>query len=163
MQLASVDFKKLCNAYGVSDRIFNNDAPGSENSDDGARKGLYLDAVLPLVYRVVDAHKIGLLEEFEKGREYVEGEQVVRVTGDKVKRDLQADLSEISVLQENFKDMAVWLAAAWWITPNEKRQMMKFDTIQDEYFNQPLLPAGLMSLEDAQAVPDLPVETENGL
>jgi len=40
-------FKKACNLFLVSDRLFNNDATGSEISDDNTRKDFYINAVLP--------------------------------------------------------------------------------------------------------------------
>lgn len=143
--LSKIDFKKLCNAYAVSDRLFNNDATGSEISDDNARKGLYINACLPNVYRVRDALVRGLLPDFK----------------DK-KRFIQPDISEITELQDDSKQMADWLSTAWWITPNEKREMQKFDRIEDPMFDQPLLPIGLQTLEDLAATPDLEQVTENG-
>lgn len=141
--LAKIDFKKVCNVYSVSDRLFNNDATGSEVSDDNARKGLYTNACLPNVFRVRDALIKGLLPDFT----------------DK-KRWINADISEIQELQENSKDMATWLATSYWITPNEKREMMKFDRLEDPVFDQPIIPMGLQTLEDLIAVPDLPLDTQ---
>lgn len=131
IEAAKVNFKKICNVYAVSDRLFNNDATGSEVSDDNANMGLYTNAVLPNVYRVRDALNKSLLPDFK----------------DK-KRQIREDISEIPVLQADMKRMAEWLGSSWWITPNEKREMMKFDAIDEGLFNQPLIPSGLQTLED---------------
>ena len=130
-ELAQIDFKSLCNVYGVSARIFNNDSVGSENSDTNARVSIYTNAVIPEVKSVVDSLNMGLVPEF-KGKNY----------------KLNYDTSEVSELQENLKDMVLWLEKAWWLTPNEKREMMGYDLSNDILFDQYLLPQNLQTLED---------------
>jgi len=137
--LDKIDFKKLCNAYSISDRLFNNDATGSEVSDDNARKALYTDACLPNVFRFAAALQNGLKDDFN----------------DK-KRVIYADISGIPELQDNMKDLAAWLAVAYWIDPNEKREMMKFDRSTNPTFNEYLVPTGLQLLSDLTSVDDLP-------
>ncbi len=61
----------------------------------------------------------------------------------------------IPELQENYKDLAVWLAAAWWVTPNEKRDMMQFDRYNAPEFDEPMIPTGLQTIADLAMVPDL--------
>ena len=77
-------------------------------------------------------------------------------------RYINCDISEIIELQEDYREMAIWLKEAWWITPNEKRIMLRFDAINDEAFNLPLIPSGLVMLSDISAVAPLPVVTRNG-
>lgn len=136
--LGKTGFKKLCNAYSVSDRLFNNDATGSEVSDDNSRKALYTDAALPNVFRLAGALQSSLNKDFP----------------DK-KRVISADITGIPELQENYKDLAIWLSSSWWITPNEKRDMMKFDRYNTPEFDEPMIPAGLQTIADLAMVPDL--------
>lgn len=136
--LAKIDFKKLCNVYSVSDRLFNNDATGSEVSDLGARKGLYTDACIPNTTRFADALQRGLKDDFP----------------DK-KRFILSDFSGVAVLQDNIKELAEWLAIAWWIDPNEKRDMMKFDKSNNQLFNNFIIPTGLQLIDDLNAVEPL--------
>lgn len=143
--LDKIDFKKLCNAYSVSDILFNNDSASTESNVKEMTKRLYTNAALPNVFRVRDALIKGLLPDFT----------------DK-KRFIQADISEIPELQEDSKDMAQWLNTAWWITPNEKREMQKFDKLEDPVFDSPLIPVGVQTLEDLAAIPDIEQVTENG-
>ena len=145
LELANVDFKKLCNAYSISDRLFNNDATGSEVSDDNARKGLYTDACLPNVYRIVDALKLNLLNEFT----------------DK-KRELLADVSEIPELQENYKELAETFAAMPVIIPNEIMRAFKYEVSTDPNMDKPYIKTGYMSMDEAQGIEDLPINTPNG-
>lgn len=144
-EIERIDFKKLCNIWGISAILFNSEAASTESNVKEMRRALYTDACLPNVTRLLAALEMEINKDFT----------------DK-KRVIQADISEIPELQENYKDLAQWLNAAWWITPNEKREMMKFDRSDDPMFDQPLIPAGIQTLEDLQTVNDLPIGTENG-
>lgn len=136
--LATIDFKKLCNAYRVSDRLFNNDATGSEISDKGARAGLYTNAVIPEVMGFCDSLNKYLVPEF-KGKKYC----------------IKYDISDISELQANYSDMVAWLEKAWWLTPNEKREFMEWEAVTEPLFDQFLIPSGLQTVEDLTMVDPL--------
>lgn len=167
LELANVDFKKLCNAFGTSDILFNSDAASTESNVTVMEKRMYTNTVLPNVYRVRDALKMGLLNEFEKGRSFSQvnesGElETVTVKGDKIKRDLQADISEIPSLQEDMLKMAQWMNISPQITYNERRQMMKFDKLDNPIYDEPFLPANIQTAEDLVMVDPLPVVTPEG-
>lgn len=146
IESANVTFKKFCNAFAVSDVLFNNSEASTESNVEQQVKRGYTNSTLPNVMRVRDGLKMGLLYEF----------------ADK-KRDIREDISEIPELQPNSKEMAEWLAQAWWVTPNEKREMMRFDKSDNPMFDQPLVPNSLQTLDDMAAIPDIPIETPNGL
>jgi HK97 family phage portal protein len=136
LEQAKFDFKKLCNAYGVSDILFNNDSASTESNVNEMTKRLYTNAVLPNVYRVKDALKMALLPEFEKGAKFTSvneiGEmEVVRVQGDNKKRDLQVDITEIPELQEDMKQMADIFAALPVIIPNKILEAFKYEVSTD--------------------------------
>lgn len=59
-----------------------------------------------------------------------------------------SDDSELPEMQIDIAAMATGLAAAWWITPNEKREMMEQEPIDDPKFDQPFIPSGVTPLED---------------
>lgn len=146
IESAGVGFKKFCNAFGTSDILFNNGEASTESNVQVMTARTYTNTTLPNVYRVRDALKKGLLPEF----------------ADK-KRDIREDISEITELQPNSKEMAEWLNVAWWVTPNEKREMMRFEKSDNPLFEQPLIPAGLQTLDELNAIPDIPIVTPNGL
>ena len=146
IEAAGVGFKKLCNGFGTSDILFNNGEASTESNVQVMTARTYTNTTLPNVYRVRDGLKKGLLSEFN----------------DK-KRDIREDISEITELQPNSKEMAEWLNVAWWVSPNEKREMMRFDKSDNPLFDQPLIPVGLQSLDDLNAITDIPVVTPNGL
>ncbi len=147
IESAGIGFKKLCNAFGTSDILFNNGEASTESNVKVMTARTYTNTTLPNVYRVRDGLKKGLLEDFKDGK----------------KRDIREDISEITELQPNSKEMAEWLNVAWWVTPNEKREMMRFEKSDNPLFEQPLIPAGLQTLDDLNAIPDIPVVTPNGL
>lgn len=147
IESAGVGFKKLCNAFGTSDILFNNGEASTESNVKVMTARTYTNTTLPNVYRVRDALKKGLLPDFRDGK----------------KRDIREDISEITELQPNSKEMAEWLNVAWWVSPNEKREMMRFEKSDNPLFEQPLIPTGLQTLDDLNAIPDIPVVTPNGL
>lgn len=137
--LAEVDFEKLCNAYSISTVLFNSSKASTESNVKEMRKALYTDAALPNVYRVAAALQDGLANDFND-----------------TKRVINADISGIPELQEDMKDLAIWLNAAWWIDPQEKREMMKYDRSENPALNNFIIPTGLQMLDDLIMTPDLP-------
>lgn len=49
------------------------------------------------------------------------------------------DFSELPEMQDNMKELAEWLAIAWWITPDEKRELMGYEP-KGELFDEPWVP-----------------------
>ncbi len=140
--LEKITFKKFCNVFCVSDRLFNNDATGSEISDDNARVGLYTNAVLPLLKRVRDSLNNKLVPEFKGNKYYI-----------------NFDVSEIQELQKHYSSLVTWLAAAWWLSPNQKLEQMGWEKSEDPLFDMCFIPAGLqlandLLLPDPEALPN---------
>ncbi len=165
LTLANIDFKKLCNAFGVSDVLFNSDSAATESNVQVMEKRLYTNTVLPNVYRVRDALKASLLDEFEKGRKYTQineqGEaEVISIQGDGKKRDIQADISEIPCLQEDMSKLAAWLNASPHITYNERREMMHFERIEEPIYDQLLIPTGFQTAEEMKMINNIPGEID---
>jgi phage portal protein BeeE len=143
--LSTIDFKKLCNAFKVSDRLFNNDATGSEVSDDNAQKALYTRACLPDVYRVRDAFIAGLVPDFAK---------------DGKKRTIMEDISEIPALQGDMLKMAQAYAALPSFVPNEMREMFHLEKSTDPNADKTYIKTGYVALEDLQGSQDLPLTAD---
>lgn len=49
------------------------------------------------------------------------------------------DFSELPEMQDNMKELAEWLAIAWWITPDEKRELMGYEA-KGELFDEAWVP-----------------------
>jgi len=103
-ELSKLDFKKLCNAYSVSDTLFNNSDASTESNVKEMRKALYTNAILPNVIRARDALIQGLLPHYSD-----------------FKRAIEHDLSGVMELQGNMKEIVEWCEKAWWLKGNEKR------------------------------------------
>lgn len=158
LEALNVTFKKFCNAYGVSDILFNSDAASTESNVKEMEQRAYTNTILPNVHRVRDIFKMQLLSEFQDGRVFQQvNEQgdleVVRIKGDGIKRDLLEDISEIPSLQEDMLAMSQWMNISPEITYNERRLMKKFDKLDNPLFDEPFLPIGLQTVEDLVAPP----------
>ncbi len=134
-ELAKMDRKAICNVYHVSDRLFNNDATGSEVSDDNANKGLYLNAAIPNVTIVQDTFNNELVIEFK----------------DKA-RVIEYDVSEVEVLQENMLEKANAIAALPTFIPNEVREQFNLDLSNDPNADKLFIKTGYQLAEDFNTV-----------
>lgn len=136
-ELAKIDLKKICNAYGVSDRLFGNDGTGSEVSDDNAQKGLYVNAIEPKLKLVEDAltEKLNILF--------------------KEKAVIKFDLSDIQVLQDDLLKKAQALAAAPVMVPNDVRQAMGYDRSDDPLMDLDYIKTGYQPITDFTDIPSV--------
>jgi HK97 family phage portal protein len=139
-------FKKLCNLYGVSDRLFNNDATGSEISVDVAYKDLYTNAVLPEVYALRDSLNKYLVPKFNTGSE---------------KYYIDCDITAIPELQDDFKDMATVFSTIPLMNPKVIAKAMGWDDddVQDVW----LVKNGYTSINELlNGIAPLPIDTDDG-
>lgn len=162
--LAKTDFKKVCNIWAISDRLFNNDATGSEVSDTGARKGLFTNAVLPNVQRVRDALVRGLLPDFRDGI-VLEGEngEVVKVPGDGKDRYIDLDISQITELHEDIAKKVAQFANLPIMIPNMILEEMGFPTVEDDpNMDKVYVKSGYTPIDDFEVLPPIDPVTDNG-
>ena len=135
-ELSKIDLKKLCNAFGASDILFNNGEAATESNVKEMRKALYTNAILPNVLRVRDGFISGLLPHYKD-----------------FERAIEHDLSGVMELQGNMKEIAEWCSKSWWLTGNEKRLVMKYGEVDDPILNTILPPNNLMQ-DDTQPIPN---------
>lgn len=136
LDLQNVDFTKLCNAYKIPEVLLNNHKASTDNNVNWAEKRLYTNSILPNIYLLRDAFV----------------NQIAPLFGGSVKRTIEIDLSEIPSLHEDIKQQASALDAMWWITPNEKRDIMQFEEIDNPLMDQILIDSNKMLLGDLQIV-----------
>jgi hypothetical protein len=128
--------------------LLNNQDGSTFNNVAAAEKMLYTNTILPNIHLFRDA----LIKS------------VAPMFADRIKRTIEIDLSTIPALQQDMKTQADALNAMWWVTPNEKRDLMEFETLEDPLMNQILIDSGKMLLSDLGAVPDVIIpESESGL
>jgi len=132
------DFKKVCNVWSVSDRLFNNDATGSEISDDNARKGLYTDACMPATGMFEDAFNAQLCPDFGG-----------------VAKKCEFDYSGIKILQDNQLQLAQAIAASPTFIPNEQRTAQGLPRIEDEEMDKVYFKTGYVTLSEITPIDPL--------
>lgn len=142
-------FKKLCNLYGVSDMLFNNDGIGNGigGKTDIVFKDLYTNAALPEVFAKRDAYNAFLTPKFSKGKD---------------KYFIDADITGITELQDDMKDMATVYSTNPIMNPFIIAQAFGWDTTGVE--NKWFIKQGYQTIDDAMlgAIQPLPVDTLNG-
>ena len=138
--------KDLCNIYSVPVQLLNNTDASTYNNMKEAKKALYQMAVIPELLKIQDELNRWLAPRF----------------GDKI--CVEYDFTAIPELQEETDKVVDQLSKAWWITPNEKREVMNYGTdeenpaLDDYYIPANLLPVSMGNMvEQPVAVP--PVET----
>lgn len=134
-ELSNIDFKKLCNAYRFPAQLLNNDEGAKYDNMDSAEKRLYTNAILPNVMRVRDALNEGLFLA-DRG-EYID-----------------FDISEINALQDDLKAQAEALNMMWWITPNEKRAVTKYDNSDNPLMDEIIIDSGKQLLNELEPITD---------
>jgi len=118
--------KDLCNIYGVPVQLLNNTDSSTFNNMKEAKKSLYQNAIIPELIKIRDELNRWLVPKF--------GEDLY----------LDFDFSAIPELQDDMDKLVNQLSAAWWITPNEKREAMNYGQDQEnETFNDYYIPANL--------------------
>jgi len=139
MELQSIDFTKLCNAYKIPEVLLNNHKASTDNNVNWAEKRLYTNSILPNIYLLRDALVT----------------QIAPLFGLNKKRTIEIDLSEIPSLHADLKQQAEALNAMWWVTPNEKRDIMQFEELPDPLMDQILIDGNKILLSDLGAVADV--------
>ena len=134
-ELAKIDFKKLCNAFGVSDILFNNSDASTESNVKIMTKRLYTNTILPDVMRVGDAFNKGLVTD---------GKTVIK-----------HDISEVTELQEDLKAKADMFAALPFFIPNDILMAFDYEASKDPLMGKVYIKNGYQLLDDVGGVGDL--------
>lgn len=131
--------RDLCNVYQVNSALLNDPENKTYNNMQEARKALYMEKVLPELDALRDELNRWLVERHN------------RVTGKRYYLDY--DLESIPALQTDVKLVMEQVRDAWWLTGNERREAMGYDTAPEmETFFVPssLVPTAQLS----DAAPD---------
>jgi HK97 family phage portal protein len=95
-----------------------------------AMKGWVLHSILPACKQLDDEMNRILLKAFGLARDYY----------------ICSDSSALPELQKDMSLLVTQLAAAWWITPNEKREAMSYEPFEGTEFDEPWIPGGITPL-----------------
>jgi phage portal protein BeeE len=131
-----MDLRTICNIFHVPSELFNDANNKTYSNTKEAGSAVYTNAVLPQLNQFRDAFNNFIYKRY----------------GGKIFVDY--DASMISELQEDLQKITTALSGAYWITPNEKRDLMNFPSeednpLMDEYWVPPnLRPLSFISLDD---------------
>jgi len=118
--------KDLCNIYNIPVQLLNNTDSSTYNNMKEAKKAMYQNAVIPELIKIRDELNRWLVPQF--------GANLY----------LDFDFTMISEMQEEVDKLVSQLAAAWWITPNEKRDAMNYGKDEvNAYMNDYFIPTSL--------------------
>ena len=128
--IGNVDFKKICNAFSVSDVLFNSDSTAKYDNANSFEKSMYTAAVLPMCKRVEDCFNRDVVPDI------------------KTKGTVRLVTKNIQVLQENQKEKAESWAAQPAIVINEMRVSMGQDELNDPMADRLLVKTGYVLADD---------------
>lgn len=136
-----LSLRDYCNIYGVPSALMNDNeyATQSANAREYQRQ-LWNNAIIPE------------LEMFKEDINKV-ADMYNKVTGQQVYFDYCLD--DIPELQEDKATQATALNSAWWLTPNERREAMGVEEVEDPMLNEIFIPMGITPLTDINIEPPL--------
>jgi HK97 family phage portal protein len=136
-----MDLRALCNVYHVPSELFNDTANKTYSNTKEAGSAVYTNAVLPALNQFRDA-----LNKF--------------ISSKYPGLYCDYDASMISELQDDLQMMAMALSSIWYLSPNEKRDLLNFSADEtNPLMNEYWVPSGLMPMS-ASLVTDEQLEEE---
>jgi len=127
------DTKDICNAYHVPITLMNNMDASTDNNVAAHMKQFIYNVITPLANIISDRLTRDICPAYANGNKtYV----------------IQLDPSTLPDMQEDMKNVAEWMNAAWWLTPNQKLQGMGFGTSLEPNMDKVLVPNNMMLIDD---------------
>jgi HK97 family phage portal protein len=124
-------FTRLCNMFGVNPMMFL--ANATYQNINEARKDLITGLILPCAASLRDEMNRVLLPAFGLDKSYTH----------------DVDVSNLAELQEDMTQKVTQLAAAWWLTPNQKLEEMNEDKSDDPNMDKVWVQNTLTLMDDA--------------
>ena len=141
---AKSSLETFCRVFGWSPMLMNTDTVTRDNFKTAWSSSISM-AVAPDLIRIQEALTKGICQEWDKSL------------------FLEFDISEFSELREDLKEMAALLSLSWWITPNEKRFAMYYETLEDGDMDKVYAPLGLTTLEQVNESVDFMDSSDYGI
>ena len=136
LESEKVTLRELCNVYGVNSALFNDPDNKTYNNMKEAKKEMLTQVVLPEL--VVLRDTFNRFFAIEIGNGYY----------------IDFDITVFPELQEDMKELSAILSQSWWITPNEKRAAMRYDTSDDSVMDEIFIPAGYLPIDELTMLQD---------
>lgn len=144
LEAGTFTFRKLCNLYNMPSPLFNDNEYSTQSNMEQFYKAAYVDGIIPMVMKLRDAFNSFLLPDFGDDGEYF----------------IDADYSNIPVLQVDMKTLTEWMKESWWLTPNEKREAQKFGRLEDPNMDKVWMPSGYATMEEMSMPPVEPIDQD---
>src|ERR1044072_184082 len=136
IEQGKITFKKLCNIYGLSDRLFNNDATGIEISIDKMLRDAYISCAIPQVNAVKALFNKDLAPLYNANNKTL-------------KRFIDYDISDITQLQEDINEVVKRLSNAPALRINDLYDALGWGKVDDPNADVILIKQGYVALQDA--------------
>lgn len=127
-----MSWKELCFLFQVPYELF--DSSTTYANKEQAQKGWVTNSIIPASKELDDELNRVLLRAFALEGKYI----------------IQCDYSELPELQDDMASLTTWLKDAYWIYPNEKRELQGYETSTDPLMDEPWVPSGLTPLSQLQ-------------
>jgi len=126
----NLSIKDLASAYKVPSILLNDTQSSTFNNYREAKKAFYLQSVFPKLIAVRDELNRWLTPTY--GSQYY----------------IDFDFLSVPELQEDMEKVVRQLSLAWWLTPNEKRQAMKYEPIDQKEMDEIHMLANYIPISD---------------
>lgn len=120
-----MSMKQLCFLFGVPYTLF--DPNTAWANSEWQQKNWVSNRIIPASTELDDELNRVLLRAFA-----LEGKFII-----------QCDYSQLPEMQADMKALTEWLKEAWWITPNEKRDLMGYEASSEPLMDEFWVPNGL--------------------
>jgi HK97 family phage portal protein len=135
LESQKMTLRDLCNVFNMPSVLMNDAEHSTYNNVKEARKDLISQVVLPLLNRFISQVEVKILPLYEKK--------------DKADYYLQIDTDGFEELNADLAQLSTTLAASWWLTPNERREVMGYDKAEDEAMDKIYIPTGTTPIDMA--------------
>lgn len=107
-----INSRRICSVFGVPAELLGDAEAKTYSNYQEARRAFWLETIIPLARNIYSALNAQLVAEWkEPGLELV------------------FDIDQIEAIQENRQEKYAYLNDAWWLSLNEKRQAVGYDTV----------------------------------
>lgn len=137
-----MSWQELCALFQVPYELFGTETTYANK--ELAQKGWVSNSIIPAAEELDGELNRQLLRAFK-----LEGIALIA-----------SDPSKLPEMQANMKELAEWLLTAFWITPNEKREMQGYEKYKDPLFDEPWMPNTITPLSQMEEDPELDMTDE---
>lgn len=130
VKVMDLTLHQWCRVLGLPTVLFDSEHT-SDNNYQNAMRDLVTNTIIPLLASVRDELNRWLLPRFKAQGLYID-----------------FDVSALPELQRDMEKLANWVMKAWVLSPNEMREVLGYERMEDPTMDMIIAPAGLQKIED---------------